>query len=120
MEKAFNLAEQVAIARIESILDDYPNYPYHKAFAIPSLRQELIDYVLNHLIEDYNGKSEPVSLLNYSSSGLTLGQQRYLETLTHQGIYSLLRSNRNGNSLFTWLKRFNRLWNHPSKFHLEC
>ena len=90
METGFNLAEQLAIAKIESILDDYPQYPYQQAFAVPQLRQELIAYVFSRLKANSTIDPEQISWLNYDGCCLGLEQRLYVEVLTHQGIDALL------------------------------
>lgn len=87
-----NLTYQAVVAEIESVLEDYPYYPYQQAFAIPDLRQELTAYVLSRISCAYGVLEEQqVRSLDYKSPHRCLEQQLQLENLIHQGIYSLLQ-----------------------------
>lgn len=111
LEREFNLVEQVVIAEIESILDDYLSHPAQAAVATPDLRQELVNYVLTRLTEaQENSNVEQDLLLNYNGIDWGVERQSYLEALTHQGIHTLLPTLSTTNSQFRWLERFNQMW----------
>ena len=41
------------IQEIETVLEEYPENPYQRAFSLPELHQKLIDHVLNN-VPSYN------------------------------------------------------------------
>lgn len=43
----------VVIRGIDHVLEDDPEHPYHLAFAMPELRQKLIDHILNNVPNHY-------------------------------------------------------------------
>lgn len=87
-----NLTPQSVIGEIDSILDTYPYQPYQQAFAIPDLRQELINYVLNSIPYLCNTiEWEKVASVNYQSPRTGVEQKVHLEQIIHQGIYSILQ-----------------------------
>lgn len=47
MKTAVKLTSQSVAGEIEKVLDTYAYNPYQQAFAIPDLRQELLDYVVS-------------------------------------------------------------------------
>ncbi len=48
-----NLTEQVAIARLETVLATFPHHPYRQMFAHPDIRQEAIAYILTRTKNTY-------------------------------------------------------------------
>lgn len=111
MAPVFNLAEQLVIAEIDNVLASYPYHPYQKAFAIPSLRQKLITYVLNRISSVNNADAKPeAQLLKYELSQLGLEQKRYIEVLIHQGVYYILQEQSDWLSRSTFLKWFRFAW----------
>ncbi|KYC41156.1 hypothetical protein WA1_03435 [Scytonema hofmannii PCC 7110] len=92
MKTVVNLTEQSVIKEIESILDNYPYYPYQQAFAIPDLRQELIAYVLSRIPCFYSAvEPEKAYWSSYKLRRQPLEQQLHLENLIQQGIFSLIQ-----------------------------
>jgi hypothetical protein len=92
MKTAVKLTQQSVIGEIESVLDTYPYQPYQQAFAIPDLRQELINYVLNRIPCLFSAIApEKDSLINYKLPRSPLEQQLHLQTLIHQGISSIFQ-----------------------------
>ncbi|MDZ8133763.1 MAG: hypothetical protein RM049_00360 [Nostoc sp. DedQUE04] len=94
MKTVVNLTQQSIVGEIESILNTYPSHPYQQAFAIPDLRQELINFVLNRIPSFYSivsdeqisGEAEQGSLAYYKLPRKPLEQQLHLQNLIHQGI----------------------------------
>lgn len=119
LEREFSLVEQVVIAEIESILDDYLSHPAQEAVATPELRQKLVSYVLTRLTEAKNSNVEQELLLDYNGIDWGVERQSYLEALTHQGIHTLLPTLSTTNSHLGWLERFNRMWRQLSSVSVE-
>ncbi|MFN6531268.1 hypothetical protein [Nostoc sp. ChiSLP03a] len=94
MKTVVNLTQQSIVGEIESILNTYPSHPYQQAFAIPDLRQELINFVLNRILSFYSvvsdeqipAEAEQGSLAYYKLPRKPLEQQLHLQNLIHQGI----------------------------------
>lgn len=86
-----NLTLPVVIEEIENILESYPKYPYQQAFSAPSLRQDLIAYVLSRVpnkytvVEETQSSSKPAVLPRYSSERLL-----DIEHWIHLGIRHIL------------------------------
>ncbi|QSJ17413.1 hypothetical protein JYQ62_00540 [Nostoc sp. UHCC 0702] len=93
MKTVVNLTQQTVLGEIESVLDTYSYHPYQQAFAIPDLRQELIAFVLNRIPCFYSVVSdlEKECLLNYKLPRSPLEQQLHVQSLIHQGIYSIFQ-----------------------------
>lgn len=84
-----NLTIPMVVEHIETALEDYPHYPYQKAFAIPDLRQKLIAYVLSRVANSYTVSGEgdnSITFRNCSSD-----QQLQIENLAKQGIQDILQ-----------------------------
>lgn len=97
MKTVLNLTQQSIIAEIESVLDTYPYYPYQQAFAIPELRQDLINYVFSRIPCMYSAiEPKQACCLNYKLPRSPLEYQIHLETLIHQGIYSIMQEKSDG------------------------
>ncbi|MEC4879993.1 MAG: hypothetical protein SAL70_01415 [Scytonema sp. PMC 1070.18] len=92
MNTVINLTHQSVVKEIESILDNYPYYPYQKAFTIPDLRQELISYVLSRIPCYHTMASENTDWLSYNLPRQPLAQQLHLENLIHQGILAIAQA----------------------------
>jgi hypothetical protein len=93
MKTVVNLTQQSVVKEIENILDDYPDYPYQQAFAIPDLRKELIAYVLSRIscLDDVM-ESGNAEWLSYQLPRQPLAQQLHLENLIHQGILAIAQA----------------------------
>ncbi|MBD2164130.1 hypothetical protein H6G04_06885 [Calothrix membranacea FACHB-236] len=100
MKTVVKLTQQSVQGEIESVLDTYPYNPYQQAFAIPDLRQELINFVLNRIPCLYSsnlGGHVPFSeddkecLINYKLPRSPLEQQLHVQNLIHQGIYTIFQ-----------------------------
>jgi hypothetical protein len=85
---------QFVVAEIESILEEYPQYPYQVAFSMEELRKKLIAQVLNNLpnrykvIKEAKGSNSPLRPIKHS-----LEDRVRLETLIRGSIYHVLREN---------------------------
>ncbi len=93
MSQEIKLNLQFVIKEAEDILQEYPEYPYQAAFAIPELRQKLITYVLN-LFNNYRvieNARQPLKITNYLYPSLE--QRLRIEVLIRGGILHLLREN---------------------------
>lgn len=93
MSQEIRLNLQFVIEEVEDILQEYPEYPYQAAFAIPELRQKLITYVLslsnNHRVIE--NARQPLKITNYLYPSLE--QRLPIEVLIRGGILHLLREN---------------------------
>ena len=84
----------IVLTEIESILADYPHYPYQLAFSMPELRQKLIAHVLNHLpntYTEYKNKKELSRAIQPTS--FPWEARIRLENLIRGSIYHVLREN---------------------------
>lgn len=100
MKTVVNLTTQSVLGEIENVLDTYAYYPYQQVFAIPDLRQELIDYVLSRIPCFYSAISDEQlslkscdteSVLNRKLLRSPLEQQQHLQRLIHEGVYSIFQ-----------------------------
>ena len=88
-----NLTLPVVVAKIEDVLEDYPEHPYRIAFSLPELRQRLLAHVLTRTPNYYAVPGEELTTLKGPKSlypALTQEQVR-MENLIHGGILHLLR-----------------------------
>ncbi len=82
----------VVIEEIENILEAYPEYPYQQAFSQPTLRQNLIAYVLSRVpnqyivVEEIQFSLKQIVLPHYSSKRLL-----DIEYWIHLGIRDVLQ-----------------------------
>jgi hypothetical protein len=82
------------INKIESILEEYPQYPYQVAFSMQELRIKLIAQVLKNLpnrdsvIEEKKSSDTTLGSIHHS-----LENRVRLETLIRGSIYHVLREN---------------------------
>ena len=84
----------VVIARIENLLEDYPEYPYQIAFSLPELRQKLLAHVLTHTPNHYGVVRKNLTPKNRSFLHLSSVQKRIrMGNLIHEGILHILREN---------------------------
>ncbi len=92
MKTVVKLTQESVVAEVENILDTYPNYPYQQTFAIPDLRKDLIAYVLDHIPSLRSGINvEKAWAAYYKLPRTPLEQQLHLQSLIHQGIYSIMQ-----------------------------
>ncbi|HIK06455.1 MAG TPA: hypothetical protein IGS40_17350 [Trichormus sp. M33_DOE_039] len=100
MNTVVKLTQQSVLGEIENVLDTYSYHPYQQAFAIPDLRQELIDFVLNRIPCFYSEisdekleleSSEKNSKFNQKLPRRPLEQKLHLQNLIHQGIYAIFQ-----------------------------
>lgn len=84
----------VVITEIENALEDYPEYPYQIAFALPELRQRLLAHVLTHTPNHYTVAGEKLTpkapKFAYPSS---MQERVRRENLIHGSILHILREN---------------------------
>jgi hypothetical protein len=83
-----DLTISVVEAEADTLLRDYPFYPYQRAFSAPSLRQKLIAYVLCRIPNLYALIEQQVSACE--ALCCPPAQQKQVETLIHRGIQYLL------------------------------
>ncbi|BAZ39718.1 hypothetical protein NIES4101_56720 [Calothrix sp. NIES-4101] len=80
------------VGEIQKVLDTYAYNPYQKVFAVPDLRQELIDYVVNRIpCFDSDYKLDSVCAINSKLPRNPLEAQLYLQNLIHQGIHAIMQ-----------------------------
>lgn len=100
MKTVVNLTQESVLGEIENVLDTYSYHPYQQAFAIPTLRKELISFVLSRIPCFYTAISDEIleppsgeqeSKLNRKLPRSPLERQLHLQNLIHQGIYSILQ-----------------------------
>jgi hypothetical protein len=90
-KQVINVTLSVVIEEIEHILATYPAYPYQHAFSAPSLRENLIAYVLKRVpnqhvvVEETQSSSNPTLLPCYSTQRLL-----DIEHWIHLGIRDVL------------------------------
>ncbi len=90
-----NLTLPVVVAKIEDVLEDYPEHPYQIAFSLPELRQRLLAHVLTHTPNHYAVQGEKLTTLKDPKSlyPAPMHEQLRMENLIHGGILHLLREN---------------------------
>lgn len=92
METVVKLTPQSVVGEIQKVLDTYAYNPYQKLFVIPDFRQELIDYVVNRIpCFDSDFNSEKGCTIDFKLPRNPLESQLHLQTLIHQGIYSIMQ-----------------------------
>jgi hypothetical protein len=90
-KQLINVTLPVVIEEIEHILATYPAYPYQHAFSVPSLRKNLIAYVLKRVpnqhivVEETQSSLNPTLLPCYSTQRLL-----DIEHWIHVGIRDVL------------------------------
>jgi hypothetical protein len=108
-----NLTMPVVLEEVDRILRSYPYYPYQQVFALPSLRQKLVTYVLSRVpglytvVED----SDP-SRSNVTARYCTAEQKQQINQLLHQGIEHIIGNETNWNGVAT--RPANSMNNTPS------
>jgi hypothetical protein len=88
-----NLTLPVVIEEIETVLENYPYYPYQQAFANPDLRQKLIAYILSRTSNFYTVIEEGEQLINPQHILCDLDKRSQIETTVAQGIQDILQQN---------------------------
>ena len=88
-----NLTLPVVVAKIEDVLENYPEHPYQIAFSMPELRQRLLAHVLTRTPNYYAVQGEKLTTLKDPKSLFPAPTQEQLrmENLIHGGILHLLR-----------------------------
>ena len=84
-----NLTLPMVVEHIETALEDYPHYPYQKAFAIPDLRQKLIAYILSRVANSYTVLEEGENCTTFGDCSSYRKLQ--IENLAKQGIQEILQ-----------------------------
>lgn len=94
MHALINLTLPTVIQEIEDVLEEYPENPYHLAFSIHELRQQLVAHVLSHVPNRYvvEGIEESTShtKVRYASH---IAERLKMETVVRSGILNILREN---------------------------
>ncbi|MGI0493649.1 hypothetical protein ACN4EG_17855 [Alkalinema pantanalense CENA528] len=89
-----NLTTPVVLAEIEEVLSNYPDYPYHKVFANPDMRQELVAYVLTRVQSIYSTCDADQSEEQQSFTNgriCSVQAEESIPMLIHEGILELLK-----------------------------
>lgn len=90
--KLSNLTLSAVIAKVEGILEDYPEYPYQIAPSLPELWQSLLAHVLTHIPNCYTVQRDKLILKNPKLLyPFPVQEQVRMENLIHGGILHLLR-----------------------------
>lgn len=89
-----NLTLPVVIQEIEHVLEEYPEHPYHTAFAIPELHHKLIAHILSNVPNRYvvEGAQEPFDKPKTHSSS-PLQERLQMEMVIRASILHILREN---------------------------
>lgn len=100
MKTVVKLTSQSVAGEIEKVLDTYAYNPYQQAFAIPNLRQELLDYVVRRIPSiDSNYVVEKGCSINYKFPRNPLEVELHLQNLIDRGIHSIVQEKSN------WISR---------------
>ncbi len=91
MKTAVKLTSQSVAGEIEKVLDTYAYNPYQQAFAIPDLRQELLDYVVSCIPSIDSDRVVENSSINYKCPRNPLEVELHLQNLINQGIHSIVQ-----------------------------
>ena len=97
MQTVANFTQNSIVGEIEKVIDTYPYNPYQQAFAIPDIRQELIEYILNRIpsadsylvTEMTKDDSSGAQVCKIPRSPLQ--HQLHLQNLIHQGICAVMQ-----------------------------
>ncbi len=86
-----NLNLPIVTQEVESVLQTYPSHPYQRAFAIPSLKEQLVAYVLNQIPSRYRpvGSLEEALERGVISWSEVRDQKQQVQPLIHLGIVDL-------------------------------
>jgi hypothetical protein len=94
LEGLINLTLPVVIQEIEDVLDEYPEHPYHFAFALPELHQKLVAHILSQVPNRYVVKGEQELSADPKSRNPSPLQERLrMEMVVRAGILHILREN---------------------------
>ncbi|MGG6295346.1 hypothetical protein ACQ4M4_13225 [Leptolyngbya sp. AN02str] len=75
------------------VLESYPHHPYQQAFSIPTLRQELMTYVMNHLPGHYQVVDDTQSdVMDWHQDTMLAKHQDDMDNIIHQGIEQILQN----------------------------
>lgn len=89
-----NLTLPQVIREIESVLEEYPEYPYQIAFSVHEFRQKLIAQVLSQVPNQFAIAGEPVPSRKPTPRHSSLIAERlYLDTVVRGSILHVLREN---------------------------
>jgi hypothetical protein len=91
MKTVVKLTSQSVAGEIEKVLDTYAYNPYQQAFAIPDLRQELLDYVVSRIPSIDSDYVVEKGCINYKFPRNPLEVELHLQNLINQGIYSIFQ-----------------------------
>lgn len=99
-EKMVNVTWFGVNAKVEEILQTYPEYPYRDVFANPRLRDRLVAYVLSYIPNRHVITDNPDKWAMQYNSLFSPEEQAYIDTLIRHGISYLLRSHQD------WAQRY--------------
>lgn len=89
-----NLTLPFVTAKVENVLEDYPEYPYQIAFALPELRQMLLAHVLTHTPNRDTVAGDKLTPKDPKFPYPSSVQERVrMENLIHGSILHILREN---------------------------
>jgi hypothetical protein len=87
-----NLISPVVAKAIEKELDSYPNYPYGKALANPSLRKSILAHVVSQLPSQYtNFEKKQKSSTKSDDLSLPPEDEVYIKNLIRQEIAYIMQ-----------------------------
>ncbi|MBF2065024.1 MAG: hypothetical protein IGS39_11475 [Calothrix sp. C42_A2020_038] len=89
METVVKFTLQSIVGEIQKVLDTYPYTPYQQVFAIPDLRQELVDYVASQ-IPCLDSDFDKACGTKHKLPRNPLQAQLHLQSLINQGICSIM------------------------------
>jgi hypothetical protein len=92
MKTVVKLTSQSVAGEIEKVLDTYAYNTYQQAFAIPDLRQELLDYVVSRIPSIDSDYVVEKGSISYKCPRNPLEVELHLQNLIHQGIYSIFQA----------------------------
>ncbi len=99
MKTVVKLTSQSVAGEIEKVLDTYAYNPYQQAFAIPDLRQELLDYVVSRIPSIDSDYAAEKGSIKYKCPRNPLEVELHLQNLINQGIHSIVQKKSN------WISR---------------
>lgn len=89
-----NLTLPFVLQEIESILEDYPKYPYQVTFGIEKFRQKLIAYVLSNMPNRFTVIDDSEELFKDNKFlSHPIKERLHIENLIHKGIFHVFREN---------------------------
>jgi hypothetical protein len=99
-EKMVNVTWFGVNAKVEDILQTYPEYPYRDVFANPRLRDRLVAYVLSYIPNRHVMTENPQKWAAQYNCLFSPEEQAYIEKLIRRGIPYLLRTHEH------WIERY--------------